>query len=331
MERIVFITRRDLVKNPAGDTIQVQKTGQWLKKMGLTVQITPWPCCNEKADLYHFFNINRASDLLPSFTVLSRQKRPIVLSPIYWNMEEYLLQERRSSLGTWQKGISLRRRLVGGAHLLLPNGSGELEMVIRDLADDGLRKRATVIPNGVDPLFYNPSPAPFIREYKIKDFVLSVGRISRRKNQLGLIQAMEGLSIPLVIIGHVNDPPYYRLCRERAQKVLFLPHLPPPILASAYAAARVHVLCSWYDTPGLVSLEAALASCNIVSTKKGTAYEYFQDDAWYCHPGDSSTIREAILSALHSPIREHLSPRILKNYTWQVVAQKTCMAYERLL
>ena len=32
-----------------------------------------------------------------------------------------------------------------------------------------------------------------------------------------------------------------------------------PLLASAYAAARVFALPSWFETPGLAALEAALA------------------------------------------------------------------------
>ena len=35
-----------------------------------------------------------------------------------------------------------------------------------------------------------------------------------------------------------------------------------PLLASAYAAARVFALPSWFETPGLAALEAALAGCS---------------------------------------------------------------------
>lgn len=331
MLRIVFVVRKDLVKNPAGDTIQIQKTQEYLKKMGLKVDLTCSPYQNGKVQLFHFFNINRARDLWPSFSSLLRSQTPLVLSPIYWNMEEYLMNERPKELAIWRKGILLRQKLVERAHLLLPNGFLELKMLIQDLGSRKMKDRAVVIPNGVDPLFYEASPGPFIKRYGIQDFILSVGRISRRKNQWGLIQAMEGLPYPLVIIGQVNDPPYYRQCKNQAKKTLFLPHLSQELLASAYAAARVHVLCSWYDTPGLVSLEAALAHCNIVTTMKGTAQEYFQDEAWYCHPGDGNSIRKAIIQAFQSPIQDHLSHRILKNYTWEVVAQKTVIAYQRLL
>lgn len=329
MLKINFLTRRDLTKNPAGDTIQVLKTKEYLEKIGVEVLLSSPPSL--KGEVYHLFNINRAQDLLSQLSHIQKGRGKIILSPIYWTMEEYLSQEKPSLLRRWRRDISLRRELVQKAHHLLPNGRGELKVLIRDLGDESLKKRASIIPNGVDPFFFNPSPKPFIQRYGVKDFVLAVGRISRRKNQLALIKAMKRIPIPLVIIGPVNDPSYYRQCLAIEQEVLFLPHLSQEFLASAYGAARVHVLCSWFDTPGLVSLEAALAGCNIVTTRKGTAWEYFKDDAWYCQPQDLPSIRRAILDAYKSPKKAHLQRRILEDYTWDVVAKKTLKAYGELL
>lgn len=328
MRRVYFITRSDLTKNPAGDTIQVLKTMEYLRERGVDVHLSSTPQLTGN-HLYHLFNINRARDLLPYLQAIKERRGEIVLSPIYWNMEEYLSLGRRGLLEGWRRDAPLRKRIVEEAHLLLPNGRRELEMVIDDLGEEGLEEKASIIPNGVDSIFYNPSPEPFIKEYGIKDFILSVGRISRRKNQLALIKAIGSLSIPLVIIGHINDPLYYRQCRNLSAKTIFLPHLSQESLASAYAAAKVHVLCSWFDTPGLVSLEAALAGCSIVTTDRGTAREYFQEEAWYCQPHSISSIRGSILAALKVPPPVDLPERIMKSFSWEVVAEKTLKAYRR--
>lgn len=330
MRRVHFIVRRDLLLNPAGDTIQVLKTKEYLERLGVDVRLPPLGDYHSK-DLYHLFNINRARDLIPYLKAIEEVRGKMILSPIYWNMEEYLSFSRRDLLKSWQREAPLRRRLIEEAHLLLPNGYGELDMIMEDLGEERMSEKAIIIPNGVDPLFYHPSPRPFLEEYGIQDFVLSVGRISRRKNQLALIEAIKEVSLPLVIIGHVNDPLYYRQCKDRWDKTLFLPHLSQETLSSAYAAARVHVLCSWFDTPGLVSLEAALAGCSIVSTDRGTAREYFKEDAWYCQPDDRASIKRAITLAYRNTAPSHLSTRILENYTWEVVARKTKNAYRRLL
>lgn len=330
MKKIYFVTRRDLLKNPAGDTIQVLKTKEYLTGLGVDVQWSSSPD-QEGEGLYHFFNLNRARDLLLTFESIQKKKARMVLSPIYWSMEEYLSRERPQHLAIWYQDRHLRKKLLSEAHLLLPNGWGELNILRNDFGEVDLFLKTVVVPNGVDPLFFNPSPKPFIEEYGITDFILCVGRISRRKNQLALIRAMKGLSIPLVLIGHVNDPLYFRLCRENGEEVLFLPHLPQEILKSAYAAAKVHVLCSFFDTPGLVALEAALAGCNIVTTRIGTGREYFQDHAWYCDPHSIPSIKQALLKAYASPFKRDLQKRIMNCYSWEVVAKKTCEAYQKLL
>ena len=103
----------------------------------------------------------------------------------------------------------------------------------------------------------------FCRRFGTFPFVLSVGRIEPRKNTLGLIRAARRLELPLVIAGEA--PPgferYEAECRRAAgDRTIWLGRLDhhDPLLASAYAAARVFALPSWFETPGLAALEAAL-------------------------------------------------------------------------
>ena len=87
------------------------------------------------------------------------------------------------------------------------------------------------------------------------------------------------------------------------------------MLRSAYAAARVHALPSWIETCGLVSLEAALAGCNVVVSTAGHELEYFRDLAYYCDPANPASIRRAVVQAIENhdrdaPRREHLKELI---------------------
>ena len=68
-------------------------------------------------------------------------------------------------------------------------------------------------------------------------------------------------------------------------------------LAPLYRASKVHALPSWSETTGLVSLEAALCGCNIVTTDRGYTRDYFGDMAWYCDPYDNRSIRRAVEAA----------------------------------
>ena len=67
-----------------------------------------------------------------------------------------------------------------------------------------------------------------------------------------------------------------------------------PLLASACAAARVFALPSWFETPGLAALEAALAGCAVVITPFGSPREYFGDLVEYARPDRPGEVSRAL-------------------------------------
>jgi hypothetical protein len=132
--------------------------------------------------------------------------------------------------------------------------------------------------------------------------------------------------------GQANPQEYLDLCRRYAdENVVFIDAMNHEELASAYAAAKIHALPGWFETPGLSSLEAAAAGCNIVSTDRGTAREYFGDMAWYCDPRSIDSIREAVLAAHESAPRDDLRARIRERCTWRRAAESTLEGYRMAL
>ncbi len=213
---------------------------------------------------------------------------------------------------------------------MLPNAIAELDMLINDFEISP--NRAYIIPNGADSLFEHSDGAEFKRKYGLQDFVLCVGRIEPNKNQLMLIRAMKGSGLPLVLIGKCGDKEYLKRClNESKSEVKFLEAMPHSDLRSAYGAAKVHALPSWRETPGLVSLEAGLAGCNVVVTNRGSTEEYFRDLAFYCEPDDVSSIRSAVIRAFNAPRTRDLADHIFKNYTWEKAAEKTLDAYKSII
>ena len=95
-----------------------------------------------------------------------------------------------------------------------------------------------------------------------------------------------------------------------------------------YGACAAHVSASWYETPGLASLEAASCNRPIVVTPGGATREYFGSDAEYCAPDDVVSIRRAVERALARPASNGLANRIATEFTWEVAAQETIKAYE---
>jgi glycosyltransferase involved in cell wall biosynthesis len=98
-----------------------------------------------------------------------------------------------------------------------------------------------------------------------------------------------------------------------------------------YRRAQVHVLPSLRESPGLVTLEAAMYETNCVVSSHGPITEYFGQDVWCCEPIDIHSIQTAILSAWNAPINNNLKEKIQKRFTWKEAARVTLDAYKNVL
>jgi len=103
------------------------------------------------------------------------------------------------------------------------------------------------------------------------------------------------------------------------------------LLMCAYAAAKVHVLPSWFETTGLTNVEAGLAGCNVVTTNRGYAQDYLGDYAWYCDPSSISSILKAVLDAYQSPIRTGLRDHIVKSCSKKRMLDQTIEMYKNVI
>jgi glycosyltransferase involved in cell wall biosynthesis len=367
--RVLFINaREDAGQNPGGDTTQFYKTKAALEGLGLTVevrdpnQLDNLPLC----DVAHVFNIQMPEPAQRVLQVLRRMGMPVVLSSIYWDIyelwfdaaarERYQWKLLSRLLGKplarkvyigWQRSKSRRdtqwlaqRSLLQQADRVLPNSKSEAVLLKKTFMLGGdFQGKVDVIPNGIDPALYQETPEPsqaFFREHSVRDFVLEVGMIYPVKNQLGLIEALYDVPIPLVFVGQTQPAfsEYAQTCRDRAAErgnVTFIDRLSHDELPGVYALASVHALPSWRETPGLVSLEAAAAGCRVVTTSIGSTYDYFGDLAWYCYPDDYKSIRKAVESALRAPVSPDLRQRVLSEYTWERAAEATLHAYQKAL
>jgi len=221
--------------------------------------------------------------------------------------------------------------------LLLPNSVAEANLLSSQFGV--APKRIRVIPNGVDSDRMQADRTEIVRKYGVEDFVLCVGRIEDRKNTIRLIRACKLERLQLVLVGRLDarSPYGQRVSKEgKDAGALFIDELPSysPLLGSAYAAAKVHALPSWYETPGLSSLEAASLGCLIVSTDRGSARDYFGELASYCSPRSVESIRAALRREANldsTSRRDALKEMISSKYTWTGAARLTYNAYREIV
>jgi glycosyltransferase involved in cell wall biosynthesis len=329
---------------PGGGENQLIQTGMQLEAAGVPVRLfSPWTDRLDSARLLHLFGMSREG--LELARLAQARRIPVVLSPICWYEPRALAALERgpirklASLAAW--GLrsmapavpGWRRELLMRSEVVLPNSRSEANQLIRLFGVKSERIR--VVPNGVLPSIASATPALFHAHWASEPFILFVGRIEPRKNILGLIQALDGLGLPLVVIG--EPPPgcedYERECRRKgAGFVSWLGHLEHhnPLLASAYAAARVFALPSWFETPGLAALEAGLAGCAIAITPYGSTRDYFGDFVQYARPDRALEIRRAVMKCWDDGADTRLSRSIATHYLWPDVAQITAEVYDQV-
>jgi glycosyltransferase involved in cell wall biosynthesis len=89
-------------------------------------------------------------------------------------------------------------------------------------------------------------------------------------------------------------------------------------------------LPSWFETPGLAALEAALAGVAVVITPFGCTREYFGDRVEYARPDRVPAIRRAIERAWSNGPDPGLSAEIGAHYSWMDVARRTAEVYDQV-
>jgi glycosyltransferase involved in cell wall biosynthesis len=342
---VVYHAPSTAFQSPGGGENQLVQTGRYLEARGLPIRpFVPWTDRIDRASLLHLFGMSREG--LQLARVARAKGVPVVLSPICWIEPRAMAALATDQLGRWAnqakwrlKAViprfpTWRRDLLRSADVILPNSIAEGEQLVRWFGADPARIRP--VPNGVEERFAHADPANFRAIHGPSDFILYVGRIEPRKNVLGLVEGLKATGLPLVVIGDAL-PGYegYAADCKRAG-VGFTRWLPrvdhdDPLLESAYAAARVLALPSWFETPGLVALEAAMAGTAVVVTPHGCTHEYFGDRVGYARPDRPEEIARALLDAWKSGPDPTLSAHVEAHYPWSEVARLTAEAYEQVI
>lgn len=352
--RVLIQNRPNTFTQRGGDTVLVEKISQGLAVRGYEVRVDVEGLQNAADyDLVHLFNF-ATPKLTEHFAQRAKAAgRPFVVTSLYEDLPQFHTQSHAVARSLMEYVSSGQRQewwqankvdvravapaarfpadwIAQHASAILANGSGEAAALKRDFpAAEAIRTVHVGHETGM-----LGDASLFERTYGVRDFVLCVGRLESRKNQLMLLKALEESELTVVLAagGFSYQPDYDGTVRnfKRRGKTVIADRLSPEMLSAAYAACRIHVLPSWYELPGLVSLEAAAHGKNIVATRTGTTENYLGDKAFYCHPWDEESIRSSVLAAFHAPVTEGLVD-MARSYTWERAVDETIAEYEAVL
>lgn len=291
--RILFQNRANSNQMPGGDSVVQKRLQEQLELLGHTVDFTTDADVSLNGyDVVHSFNMCLPQEIEKFLNNAIRYRKPFVVTSLQEDMPLYLRKAlmTRDFFGNYirqgqdpglfdgfkqmlSKAVPVHPQTskitAQYAHRLLACGNTEASYLQKLFQS----AKISVTPFGSSIIDTEISGDLFKNTYGLENFVLCVGRLEIRKNQLMLLKALENDNIPIVFAdaGFSYDPSYASLCKAFRRKgpTLFTGRLTDEMLVSAFRAARVHCLPSWYELPGLVTLEAARYGCATVASSWG--------------------------------------------------------------
>ncbi|HQE34818.1 glycogen synthase [Flavobacterium alvei] len=228
-------------------------------------------------------------------------------------------------------------------------------------------EKVTVIHNGIDPEFYQPTfDEKLLLELGIDPnipFVLFVGRITRQKGISQLISAAKHFNKNCQIVLCAGAPDTKEiaeetealiadLCKERDGVILISEMLPREKIKVLYSHARVFACPSLYEPFGIINLEAMACETPVVGSHVGGIPEIIvEGESGYLIPLESvsrtdfnpahpDAFQKAFAAkinillddeALATQMGKAGRERVLKIFSWESIAKTTYDYYQKVI
>lgn len=170
-------------------------------------------------------------------------------------------------------------------------------------------EKIEVIHQSISPIFFaSPDTGKVKAKYNLPDaFILAVGTIEERKNQLSILKALQlkKIDLPLVMVGnptsYCNDIHKYIAAENIKDRVVFLKNIPEEDLAAIYRLASLSIYISVFEGFGLPVIESMASGCPVITSNVSCLPETAGDAAILCNPEDVDQLGEYIFRILDDP------------------------------
>lgn len=227
--------------------------------------------------------------------------------------------------------------------------------------------RVEVIPNGIDPDEYRPvDRADVVARHGIdqdRPFVLFVGRITRQKGIIHLVNAIRYLAPGTQVVLCAGAPDTDEIEKEMEEAVAqaraagdhdihwIAEMLPRDEIIALYAAAAVFVCPSVYEPFGIINLEAMACETAVVASavggipsivvegETGLLVPFDARGSVDFEPENAERFSQDLAEAVNRLMEDDEGrrrmgiagrKRVLEHYSWKAIAEQTSAFYRRL-
>lgn len=267
--------------------------------------------------------------------------------------------------GGYDYSLWLERTAIEMADAIIAVSSGTKNDVMRHFNVD--EKKIKIIYNGIDPDEYNPvSETDALEKYGIdpsKPYVLFVGRITRQKGIIYLVNAIEHMDPDYQVVLCAGAPDTKEIeaemqaavdrARGKRDGIFWIPEmLDKKSIIQFYTHASVFCCPSIYEPFGIINLEAMACHTPVVAAavggipevvvhgETGTLVPVAQIDQSPFTPRDPDTfsydLARAVNRQMRNPeLREKYAlagrKRAVETFSWASIARQTKELYEELI
>ncbi|MBU2253116.1 MAG: glycosyltransferase family 4 protein, partial [Proteobacteria bacterium] len=245
---------------------------------------------------------------------------------------------RRMKVRRWYSFLAMQKRVSRRLSHIITVSECSLKDIGREFRINPHRFR--VVPNGINTDYFYPLPG-----VKRADNLILVTNSADTplKGLRYLLEAVAAIrkerELRVVVIGKPKkNGEIERLIRELAlgDRVRFTGRIEYEEFARYYAEATMAVIPSLYEGFGMPAGEAMACGVPVISTSGGALPEVVGEAGILVQPGDTESLREAIVSLLNDPERRRRLgqaglARVRTSLTWRHAAQKTVEVYREAI
>ena len=206
-------------------------------------------------------------------------------------------------------------------------------------------KKIKVIYNGIDISKWKETLTDYtLKEYGIdEEYVLFVGRTTKQKGMVYLIEAAKDIKAKVVFCTSAPDTPEIeqmitKKMKETTNTLWINKLLKEEQYIELYSNASVFACPSIYEPFGIINLEAMACKTPVVASKVGGIKEVVVEGetGFFVEPAEPKQLSEKINKllqdkALAKTFGENGRKRVEEYFDWKIIAKQTKEMYEELL